>query len=271
MSSSNHSTFSTQSLQSLDEQTRAKILSAFLIPEQMEQRQHEHAESAHDEPVQEQAVQAREDTEQPAFEPTFFGMAADFMLEDLLNRVAIAVQSWNPDHDYMRVRLPDYQTSVRVNIRGERTSTYFYHSLLYGPQVRGAAFQVRTDNESFWSKQWGRSYSPFRVAQEALKAQGLFLVDHTFNGNTPFVYLYKVLPPREVIANVPWHGYSTIPGLKSIDYSSKKKLSKPEIQFGAAMAWLRAGGNSITERIGGCDADFGDVRTYHPLKPLEPR
>jgi hypothetical protein len=230
----------------------------------MEQQHHEHAE-----PEQAQAEQAQ--AEQPAFERTFFGTAATFMLEDLLNRVAIAVQSWNPDHDYKQIPLPGYQTPVRVNIRGERTVTYFYHSLLYGPQVKGAEFHVRTDNESFWSKQWGRLYSPFRVAQDALKAQGLFLVDHTFNGNTPFVYLYKVLPPREVIANVPWHGYSTIPGLKSIDYSSKKKLSNPEIQIGAAMAWLRADGNSISESLGGCDADFGDVRMYHPLKPLATR
>lgn len=156
---------------------------------------------------------------------TYFGQAAYYFAYDLISRVTQAVTTWNPAHDYTRVVLPNYFETFTLSNTSGIEKKYHYHKLLYGPMktIHGKdVFKMRTDDEAFWLSQWGIEYSPFRIVQKILKDNGLYLVDHTFGGQTPFVYVYKHLPPRSVIKNIPWHDYHNIPDLNEKDFCSPK-------------------------------------------------
>jgi hypothetical protein len=165
---------------------------------------------------------------------TYFGQAAYFFTFDMMSRVSTAITSWNPMHDYTRVILPNYFDTASLILPDGSEKKYHYHKLMYGPMktVSGKdVFKMRTDDEAFWLSQWGIEYSPFRVLQKILKDNGLYLVDHTFGGQVPFVYIYKFLPPRSVIKNMPWHDYHNIPDLNDADFTAPKLT---ETQIGTA-------------------------------------
>ena len=167
----------------------------------------------------------------PEIKMTFFGQASYYIAFDLMTRVNSAISSWNPTHDYTRVILPNYFDTVTITLSNGTEKKYHYHKLMYGPMktIRGKdEFKSRTDDEAFWLSQWGFEYSPFRVVQKILKDHGLYLVDHTFSGQVPFVYIYKYLPPRGVIKTIPWHGYHNIPNLNEADFTAMK-LTGPQV------------------------------------------
>ena len=159
---------------------------------------------------------------------TYFGQAAYCVTFELMMKIEIALASWNPAHDYTRIVMPKYFDTVNITLSNGTEKKYHYHKLMYGPTktICGKnVFRMRTDDEGFWLSQWGCEYSPFRIIQRILKDNGLYLVDHTFSGYVPFVYIYKFLPPRGVIKTIPWHGYQNLPNLNHVDYESPKLTS----------------------------------------------
>jgi hypothetical protein len=162
---------------------------------------------------------------------TYFGNAAYYFTFDLMSKVSNAISCWNPSHDYTRVILPNYFDIVSIKLEDGTEKKYHFHKLLYGPMktIDGKdVFKMRINDEAFWTSQWGIEYSPFRIVQKILKSNGLYLVDHTFGGQTPFVYIYKHLPLRTVIKSIPWHDHYNIPNLVDADFHSKK-LSREQI------------------------------------------
>lgn len=173
---------------------------------------------------------------------SYFGQSSVLFTYHILNRVIETVNSADSKFDYYRVMFPNYHQvfSVKHGSGDDAlVKKYHVHKLIYGPTktIKGKEeFQTRTDEEDFWGKQWGFEYSPFRMAQKVLKDYGLYLVDHTFGGETPFFYLYKYLPARDVIDKKPWHDYCNVPALCSKDFASKK-LSHEDACSAASLAW----------------------------------
>jgi hypothetical protein len=168
-------------------------------------------------------------------EPTYFGQAAVLFTFNLLNRVIETVNTADPKFDYYRVPFNKFHEVFSVKFGSDEDThikKYHVHKLIYGPTriVKGKEdYHLRTDDEDFWAKQWTFEYSPFRMAQKVLKDYGLYLVDHTFGGDTPFFYLYKYLPARTVIDKKPWHDYCNVPALCGKDFSSKKLSAEEAI------------------------------------------
>lgn len=166
------------------------------------------------------------ETKSETKEHTFFGITAYYYALDLLNRImSTAAMNWKPENDYVQIPLPEYFTTVTLTLPNSEVKKYHYHKLMYGPvlTINGKEnFFYRTDNEQFWGNQWEFEYSPFRIVQKILKDNGLYLVDHTFKGKKPFVYLYRFLPHRNVIVNNPWHDYCNIPNLTDKDFVPKR-------------------------------------------------
>lgn len=196
---------------------------------------------------------------------SYFGYAAYYYAYDLFNRITnTAAMNWKPEHDYVQIPLPEYFTTVTLKLQDESIKKYHYHKLMYGPvlTINGKEnFFYRTDNEQFWGKQWEFEYSPFRIVQKLLKDNGLYLVDHTFKGKKPFVYLYRFLPHRNVIINNPWHDYCNIPDLNDNDFIPKR-LSDNEV-----LTALTKSSNTYKEildkaNIGGTNAEI-DNKVYY--------
>jgi hypothetical protein len=187
-------------------------------------------------------------------EPTYFGQASVLFTFNLLNKVIETVNAANPKFDYYRVHFNKYHEVFSVKFGSEEDAhvkKYHVHKLIYGPTriVKGKEeFHMRTDDEDFWGKQWGFEYSPFRMAQKMLKDHGLYLVDHTFGGETPFFYLYKYLPARDVIDKKPWHDYCNVPALCAKDFSSKK-LSQEETIAAATSALIKFTAMCVKENL----------------------
>jgi hypothetical protein len=181
-------------------------------------------------------------TEKMESSTTFFGQASVLFTFHLLNKVMEVVNTADPKLDYYKIPFYNYHEVFAVKFGTDETSPvkkYHIHKLIYGPTktVKGKEdFNLRTDDEDFWGKQWGFEYSPFRMAQKVLKDFGLYLVDHTFSGETPFFYLYKYLPKRGVIDKTPWHDYCNVPALCQKDFDSKK-LSHEDTISSASNAW----------------------------------
>lgn len=203
---------------------------------------------------------------------TYFGNAAYYFAFDLMSKVSTAIAGWNPSHDYTRVILPNYFDTVTIKLEDGTEKKYHFHKLFYGPMksINGKdMFKMRTDDESFWASQWGLEYSPFRVVQKILKDNGLYLVDHTFSGQTPFVYIYKHLPPRSVIRTIPWHDYYNIPNLVDADFHSKKLTSEQItlanmsaiVQLQVKLAPLYDGVKNIAYSVAGTHASVTSVIT----------
>jgi hypothetical protein len=187
-------------------------------------------------------------------EPTYFGQACLLFIFNLLNRVIETVNSSDSKFDYYRVPFNKYHEVFSVKFGTDNDAhvkKYHVHKLIYGPTKVVKCkeeFQLRTDEEDFWAKQWGFEYSPFRMAQKMLKDHGLYLVDHTFGGETPFFYLYKYLPARGVIDKKPWHDYCNVPALCSKDFSSKK-LSPEETIAAATNALAKFSAMCVKENL----------------------
>lgn len=172
---------------------------------------------------------------------TYYGQASYYFTFDLMSRISNAISKWNPSHDYTRIEMPNYFDTVTITLADGSEKKYHYHKLLYGPMksMNGKdVFKMRTDTDAFWLSQWGIEYSPFRVVQKILKDNGLYLVDHTFSGKVPFVYIYKFLPPRDVIKTIPWHDYHNIPGLSDHDFTASK-LTHQQIQTGCLKSYIQ--------------------------------
>ncbi len=136
---------------------------------------------------------------------TYFGQAACIAAMDLIGRVNKAITNWDNKYDYTRVIVPEYFDTVNITSNDGIEKKYHYHKFLYGIVKKvneKEDFNQRINDEAFWKTQWGFEYSPFRIVQKLLKEQGIYMVDHTFKGKTPFIYIYRCLPDRNVITNI---------------------------------------------------------------------
>ena len=158
---------------------------------------------------------------------TSFGRACVLFTAELLKQVLKAV-SKDPKSICYHVFLRKYDENFQIDAKPQDvvvTSGFVkfqIHELLYGPLLNldgKADFCTRFDDPKLWKNQWGFNFSPFRVVQKLLKDNGLYLVDHTYNGNIPFIYLYRQLPARDVVKNKPWHNNYSIPELNKKDFA----------------------------------------------------
>lgn len=158
-------------------------------------------------------------------EMTFFGFACVKFAQFLLNKTLTSFDKWEYDtKDYIRVFFPKYFDMFYVSFTDGTTREYQIHKMLYGPlkvdKDGRTSFQSRICDETFWMKQWGHKYSPFRVVQEYLKRTcNLYLVDHTTKGDTPFIFLHKFAPFGDNVPKFTWHNGNNVPCLTDEDFT----------------------------------------------------
>jgi hypothetical protein len=159
---------------------------------------------------------------------TSFGRACVVFAAKLFKQVFKAVTKDVPKSNCYQVFFNKYDDCFQIDAKPQDAETtsglvkFQIHELLYGPlfNLDGKEdFCTRFDDPKFWKNQWGFNFSPFRVVQKLLKDRGLYFVDHTHKGNTPFLYLYRQLPARDVVKKKPWHNNYTIPELNKKDFA----------------------------------------------------
>jgi hypothetical protein len=158
---------------------------------------------------------------------TYYGQACHYFLVDMLGRINQTIKSWDNKYDYIRLELPNYNSTVSITLADLSEKKYHLHKILYGPveEVDGKDdFTKRADSEEFWMKQWNLPCSPFRLIQNTFAEFGIFIFDHTYKGSTPFIHIYRYMPDYQLIEKLPWHNYHTITGFQPME-----KLSNPEI------------------------------------------
>jgi hypothetical protein len=189
-----------------------------------------------------QSVDTTKKSERTYTGPTYFGKASQLFCFNFLRRTAECFEASNKSFDYFRVEFPNHSDVLTMKVGNEADApvrSYAVHKFLYGLEkdVNGVKdFHQRIDNEKMWSNHWPFEYSPFRMAQKVLKDYGLYLVNHTFSGDTPFLYVYKYLPKRGVINRKPWHDYANVPALCARDFESVK-LSPAQTRTAIANAF----------------------------------